>query len=122
MKVEKKISNTTQQVPTDLLCFSHLGWDFVFQRPQHLLGRCGKQTNVYFWEEPIHVDVPSPLLHITPREGNVQVIVTHLPQGTTAEEADEIQRELLDNLIEQRNLTDFVSWYYSPMAVSFTRH
>ena len=36
----------------DLLCFSHLRWDFVFQRPQHLLTRCAREHNVLFIEEP----------------------------------------------------------------------
>jgi len=27
---------------TDLVCFSHLRWDFVFQRPQHLMSRMAK--------------------------------------------------------------------------------
>jgi UDP-galactopyranose mutase len=36
----------------DLLCFSHLRWHFVTQRPQHLLTRCAKDRRVFFWEEP----------------------------------------------------------------------
>ena len=38
----------------DLLCFSHLRWDFVFQRPQHLLSRAARTMRVLFWEEPMH--------------------------------------------------------------------
>ena len=37
----------------DLLCFSHLRWDFVFQRPQHLMTRFAKGRRVVFWEEPV---------------------------------------------------------------------
>ena len=29
-----------------LVCFSHLRWDFVWQRPQHLLSRAAKQYRV----------------------------------------------------------------------------
>jgi len=36
-----------------LICFSHLRWDFVFQRPQHLMTRFAKGRKVIFWEEPI---------------------------------------------------------------------
>ena len=32
---------------------SHLRWDFVFQRPQHLLTRCARERRVFFVEEPI---------------------------------------------------------------------
>src|SRR5688572_9633549 len=37
----------------DLVCFSHLRWDFVYQRPQHLLTRCARDRRVFFVEEPI---------------------------------------------------------------------
>src|SRR4051794_23655661 len=36
-----------------LICFSHLRWDFVFQRPQHLMTRFAKGRRVVFWEEPV---------------------------------------------------------------------
>ena len=36
-----------------LICFSHLRWDFVFQRPQHLMRRlAARNTASIFWEEP----------------------------------------------------------------------
>lgn len=31
----------------DLVCFSHLRWDFVYQRPQHLLTRCAQIRRVF---------------------------------------------------------------------------
>ena len=37
----------------DLVCFSHLRWDFVFQRPQHLLMRCAAERRVFYVEEPV---------------------------------------------------------------------
>ena len=36
-----------------LLCLSHLRWDFVVQRPQHLLTRAGAHYRVVFLEEPV---------------------------------------------------------------------
>ncbi len=38
----------------DLVCFSHLRWDFVYQRPQHLMSRFAKQFRVFFIEEPVY--------------------------------------------------------------------
>jgi len=29
--------NSLNKETYDLICFSHLRWDFVFQRPQHLM-------------------------------------------------------------------------------------
>ncbi len=36
-----------------LIVFSHLRWNFVFQRPQHLLSRLAQERPVIFVEEPI---------------------------------------------------------------------
>ena len=49
-------------VPWDnplLICFSHLRWDFVFQRPQHLMTRAAADYTVVFFEEPVFETVPS---------------------------------------------------------------
>ena len=35
-----------------LVCFSHLRWNFVYQRPQHLLSRAADSFDVHFVEEP----------------------------------------------------------------------
>src|SRR5690349_16913544 len=40
-------------MPT-LIVFCHLRWDFVFQRPQHLMTRLAKHYNILFVEEPVH--------------------------------------------------------------------
>src|SRR5215469_13470079 len=41
--------------PPTLICFSHLRWNFVFQRPQHLMSRFAGEMDVVFWEEPIDI-------------------------------------------------------------------
>ena len=41
--------------PTTLICFSHLRWNFVFQRPQHLMSRFAREMNVIYWEEPVDI-------------------------------------------------------------------
>jgi hypothetical protein len=40
------------------LCFSHLRWNFVLERPQQLLTRCARHNKVYYLEEP-PVQVPA---------------------------------------------------------------
>ena len=37
------------------ICFSHLRWDFVFQRPQHLMSRFARDMAVIYWEEPVNI-------------------------------------------------------------------
>ena len=35
------------------ICFSHLRWNFVYQRPQHLMTRCSKLAKTFYVEEPV---------------------------------------------------------------------
>src|SRR3569832_1944425 len=55
------------QEPATLLCFSHLRWNFVFQRPQHLISRFAREMNVIFWEEPIEIS-PKETAYLQVRE------------------------------------------------------
>ena len=56
----------------NIVCVSHLRWDFVFQRPQHLLSRAAKRSCVCTVEEPIDSDGPR-ASHVTPRRTGVLV-------------------------------------------------
>ena len=64
----------------DLVCFSHLRWNFVFQRPQHLLTRFAKEMRVFFIEEPIYDDGPA-FCEVTTSDENIWVVIPHLPTG-----------------------------------------
>ena len=59
----------------DLICLSHLRWNFVYQRPQHLMSRCARERRVFFIEEPIMVDSGSPRLRSHLDESGVCVVV-----------------------------------------------
>ena len=41
-------SRNASEAPPDLVCFSHLRWDCVYQRPQHLLKRAAEERRVFF--------------------------------------------------------------------------
>ena len=45
--------------PFAVVCLSHLRWDFVWQRPQHLLSRFARERQVFFFEEPLPTDGPA---------------------------------------------------------------
>lgn len=103
----------------DLLCFSHLRWDFVYQRPQHLLSRAAKSRRVFFWEEPIAAEVDLPALVTFMREG-VCVVRPQLPKAIFDDGRDQALRELLQGFLESQHVTEYVAWYYTPMALAFT--
>jgi len=105
----------------DVVCLSHLRWDFVFQRPQHLLTRFARESRVFYVEEPEH-HRGAPSLSVTLRENGVHVVVPRLPEGLSPEEEAPIQKELLDDLLRRYAVRRFVLWYYTPMALSFSRH
>src|ERR1043165_1355831 len=106
----------------DLICFSHLRWDFVYQGPQHLLSRAARDRRVYYVEEPCF-DNRSMRLHISERDSGVKVVVPWLPSGLRSTTAIEgVLQQMIDRLLDIAGINEFVSWYYTPMAVEFTRH
>jgi UDP-galactopyranose mutase len=99
-----------------------LRWDFVTQRPQHLLNRCAADRRVFFVEEPIFDD-GSARLEISQRASGVWVVVPHLPEGLRSGVAVEAMLTgMIDRLFAERAIRDHVLWYYTPMALGFTRH
>ena len=107
---------------SDLLVFSHLRWDFVFQRPQHLLSRHAKERRVFYFEEPVFGMTDAPRLHMRESQENVQIVVPYLPAGIEASEVEAAMKELVDKLVYEEDLTDMTVWYYTPMALSFSNH
>ncbi len=105
----------------DLVCFSHLRWGFVFQRPNHLLSRFSKHQRVFFIEEPIFHDGEDKL-HIENYNENLYVVTPHIQHGLGEEEVRDRQRKFIDNLITNLKIERYFSWYYTPMALPFTDH
>ncbi len=105
----------------DLVCLSHLRWDFVYQRPQHLLSRAARDRRVFFIEEPVF-DADEPHLSLARREEGVIVGVPHLRPGMASEQVEEALRLLLNRLLITEGIRDYVLWYYTPMALGFSNH
>jgi hypothetical protein len=107
---------------SDLLVFSHLRWDFVFQRPQHLLSRHAKHRRVFYFEEPVFGMTEVPRLHLRETTENVLVVIPYLPSDIAPSKMEAALTDLVDELIYEEELIDFSVWYYTPMALSFSRH
>ena len=105
---------------TDLVCFSHLRWDFVYQRPQHLLSRCAQKRRVFFIEEPIFGNC-SMRLDVREADPGVHVVVPQLPEGLRSEIAiNAVMKEMMRQFFMERGINQYIFWYYTPMALRFT--
>ncbi|MGI4860081.1 MAG: glycosyltransferase family 1 protein [Janthinobacterium lividum] len=105
-----------------VLCISHLRWNSVFQRPQHLLSRAAAHALVLFFEEPVEAFTGAPWLETQETETGVRLLIPHLPPGGSEEERERSQRTLLDAYLQEIDVRDLVLWYYSPMSFPFTNH
>jgi glycosyltransferase involved in cell wall biosynthesis len=109
--------------PTTLICFSHLRWNFVFQRPQHLMSRFARDMTVIFWEEPIEIGRRE-TAYLQVREAEdapgVRVVVPHVP----AEMPEAAREAALSRLLDAHTASirgPLVAWYYTPMMLPFSR-
>jgi hypothetical protein len=109
-----------EESPKSLICFSHLRWDFVYQRPQHLLSRFANDLNVYFFEEPVFGNTEEEYLSISKRGEKLYVIVPQLKHGMEQSMINTVLSSLLDNFLLSVVMEECTFWYYTPMALTFT--
>lgn len=105
-----------------VLCLSHLRWKFVYQRPQHLLGRCARERSVVFFEEPIYEPIDDCTLALMHTPEGVVVATPHVPATMRRETAEDVQRGMVDHVLAALPSPDPVLWYYTPMPFAFTDH
>jgi len=101
-----------------LIVLSHLRWDFVTQRPQHLMTRAARDYDVRFVEEPI--DGPECSVE-TLRRGDICVVRPVVTASMDAAARNEHQRDLIDSLAAAA-AGPVILWFYTPMALPFARH
>ena len=104
-------------MPT-LVVFSHLRWDFVYQRPQQLLSRLAQKFPVVFVEEPVPGAAEARLERLSPVAG-VEVLRPHLPGPAHGFHDDHIPalRILLADYLAEQKLERYWLWFYTPMAM-----
>ena len=109
-------SNYNSRRQTDLICLSHLRWNFVYQRPQHLMSRFARHKRVFYIEEPVF-DAAEPFVEKStcPHSG-VHVVTPHL-----VSEAGRIKvmERLLLQCAESHDIRNPIAWFYTPMALEF---
>lgn len=94
----------------DMIVFCHLRWDFVYQRPQHILSRLSKEYRILVVEEPVHFEsMKKSTFEI--REINSQIHVCQ-PHVSDMEEIGPYLKKHLKNTVFS------VGWFYSAAFVS----
>jgi glycosyltransferase involved in cell wall biosynthesis len=102
-------------MPT-LIVFCHLRWDFVFQRPQHLMTRLAEHYQILFVEEPVHHEGQA-FLQKTEVAPNITVCRPHTPIQQWGFHDDQLPtlQTLLADLVPEGERP--VVWFYTPMAL-----
>jgi len=111
----------------DLICFSHLRWHFVYQRPQHLMTRAARQGRVFYIEEPVFRSSPDQVRIEVDPLNQVTIATPELNDGEATGQGRKVDfnkrvAKLIDQLILRYHIKDFIAWYYSPMAFCFSDH
>ncbi len=101
-----------------LIVFSHLRWDFVYQRPQHLLSRLANHYRVLFFEEPVR-GKQTPFLERFAPCANVEVLRPHTTINAPGFHDDQLPelKPLLTEYLRDFSITDYMVWFYTPMAL-----
>lgn len=107
-----------------LIAFSHLRWNFVFQRPQHLHTRLARHYRVLFVEEPVHDPDRCYVERLAPYPG-IEVLRAHTPvtrSGFHDEQMPYLQRLFAGHFASLDFCDNGVAWFHTPMALPLLRH
>lgn len=116
----------------DLICISHLRWDFVWQRPQQLLSRLAQHYPILFVEEPVtDTEISQPYLETypgrTPGPQPVTVARLHYPSqehywiGHSDQRTQACYERLLLDYLGRERCSNANLWLYTPMAAPFVQ-
>jgi protoporphyrinogen oxidase/glycosyltransferase involved in cell wall biosynthesis len=99
-----------------IIVFSHLRWDFVFQRPQHLLSRLAAHYPIVFIEEPMQGEEDTFFKTYSPAP-NIIVCQPCTPAGMPGFHDEHLPhlRKLLRQIVH--DYEDHIAWFYTPMAL-----
>jgi UDP-galactopyranose mutase len=102
-----------------IVVFSHLRWNFVYQRPQHLLSRLAAKRPVFFVEEPELDTNGPPRWERSNPHPNVLVLRPRTPVGALGFHPDQLValEPLMVELARELDGMTTVAWLYTPLAL-----
>lgn len=120
-------ARTAGDAPAALVCFSHLRWDWVWQRPQHLLARFARHLPVYVVEEPTFLPGDGAADLRLNHDRGVTIVTPLLPAALAGHWGfNDVTNPLIAALLAPRfaelglagpDAAGVVAWYYTPMAL-----
>jgi glycosyltransferase involved in cell wall biosynthesis len=105
----------------DIVVFSHLRWDFVFQRPQHIMTGLAANYRIIFIEEEL-ISENEDRYTIKNVASNIWVIQSYLQDRNHINSTQSRMRAVLDTILDELAITDYIAWYYTPMSYAFSNH
>jgi glycosyltransferase involved in cell wall biosynthesis len=113
------VSSTPEKslITKDLVVFSHLRWEFVTQRPQHILSRFAQDRKVLFVEEPLDCnDSDRGTAHIIQINDNITVIQPCIDWENMIQELQPV----VEHYIQRLNIHQPLLWFYSAVFHEIT--
>lgn len=84
------------------------------------MNRFAKQYPVFFIEEPLFYEYNDNYL-IQSKGDNLNVVVPHLNKVDTSDHSKRLQF-IMNKFLQTEGINNYISWYYTPMALLFTNH
>ena len=94
----------------DLVCFSHLQWNLVYQRPQHLLSRAALQYRVFYIQEFSSTENEDGY-SISLNEDNVWIVMPYIKDDAPANVLDR-KRTVIDRIFQDEKIATYILWFY----------
>jgi UDP-galactopyranose mutase len=118
---EQNLTGSEKFTIKNIICFSHLRWNFVFQRPQHLLTRWARECRVFYFEEPIRGNFDTDFLRtVYSNSGlNLTIITPYINDSRDSREINRFLTQSLKDIIKWYQIENYLLWYLTPMAVEF---
>jgi glycosyltransferase involved in cell wall biosynthesis len=109
-----------------IIVHSHLGWDWVWQRPQQFLSRLSRNHRILFVEAPVaarDTDLAQKTLREIPEFPNIVVLQTKIPAWRWSDGVwvDNERRRIVQSVLAGplgKSFQSPVQWFYDPMAVT----
>ncbi len=125
---KRPINGNTFQVKTEkkqynIICFIDGKWNYVFQRSLKLFHNALEKNTVYFIAEPEFKKTPGKdRLKISTSDNYLILTPCIHSIRKNDENANKIIEELIREELRKKEITFYISWYYAPSAINYSRN